>query len=369
MKIQEYIKNGEKYYRFRIYLGKNPLTGEYKTTKRSGFKKRKDAEIAYLQLKHNMQVSDNVSYTFQEVYDLWIKHYERTVKSSTLLKTTELFRLHIIPIYGAMKIDRINLSHVQLTVDDWSDRFVKYASMKSYLSLIFKHAQRLGAIDNNPCDLIIMPKVARTKVRENFMDYVEALKFLELAEEHLTQKWYTFFWLLIYTGLRRGEAYALKWSDIDFSKGNLSVSKTLTRDITGPIILPPKTHSSIRIIDLDKDTLKIMRTWRTIQLFETKDIDKDGFIFPSCKNKPMPLPEAGKILARFCKSNNLKQVSLHGLRHTHCSILFESGSTLKEVQDRLGHSDIRTTMNIYAHVSKAKKKEVANRFANYMAQV
>ena len=72
-------------------------------------------------------------------------------------------------------------------------------------------------------------------------------------------------------------------------------------------------------------------------------------------------------MKKYSDASGVRLISPHGLRHTHCSLLFEAGATLKEVQDRLGHSDIKTTMNIYAHVTEKKKEETALKFAEYLA--
>ena len=68
----------------------------------------------------------------------------------------------------------------------------------------------------------------------------------------------------------------------------------------------------------------------------------------------------------ICKNNNFKRIKLHGFRHVHCSLLFEAGLTIQEVQDRLGHGDIKTTMDIYAHVTEKQRDNVADKFANYI---
>ncbi|HCU0710950.1 TPA: tyrosine-type recombinase/integrase, partial [Enterococcus faecalis] len=72
------------------------------------------------------------------------------------------------------------------------------------------------------------------------------------------------------------------------------------------------------------------------------------------------------ILQVLNKNKELKYITTHGFRHTHCSLLFEAGASIKEVQERLGHSDVHTTLNIYAHVSKQIKAETANKFADYV---
>lgn len=69
----------------------------------------------------------------------------------------------------------------------------------------------------------------------------------------------------------------------------------------------------------------------------------------------------------ICKKNNFKEIKVHGFRHSHCSLLFESGFTIQEVQDRLGHSDLKTTMSIYAHVTEKQRDNMADKFAKFMA--
>ena len=72
-------------------------------------------------------------------------------------------------------------------------------------------------------------------------------------------------------------------------------------------------------------------------------------------------------LKRICMKNDFKQIKVHGFRHTHCSLLFESGFTIQEVQDRLGHSDLKTTMSIYAHVTEKQRDNMADKFVKFMA--
>lgn len=117
--------------------------------------------------------------------------------------------------------------------------------------------------------------------------------------------------------------------------------------------------------------MAILKSWKKTQ---KEDYLKFGFntlsptqlIFPNIKNTIMQPPKVGKYLDRIIEKFGLKRITPHGLRHSHCSILFEAGATIKEVQDRLSHSDIHTTMNIYAHVSKKAKENTTEKFANYV---
>lgn len=82
--------------------------------------------------------------------------------------------------------------------------------------------------------------------------------------------------------------------------------------------------------------------------------------------RPLRLAMPNDILKSFIKKHKLRKITVHGLRHTHASILFEAGATIKEVQERLGHKEIETTMNVYTHVSKFVAKKTANTFSDYM---
>jgi len=90
-------------------------------------------------------------------------------------------------------------------------------------------------------------------------------------------------------------------------------------------------------------------------------------LFPSTENKPLYLEYLNHNLSKILKENNLPKMTVHGFRHTHCSLLFEAGVSIKDVQERMGHTDIKTTMNIYAHVTEQRKEKTAHDFANFMA--
>lgn len=120
--IESYtLRNGEKRYRFQIYIGVDPLTGKELRTTRSKFKTKKEAELALARLKldiANGQYKKLQAESYQEVYDLWIKVYEKTVEESTFVKTIGIFRNHILPVMCAYKIDKINVAICQRHTDE-----------------------------------------------------------------------------------------------------------------------------------------------------------------------------------------------------------------------------------------------------------
>lgn len=89
-------------------------------------------------------------------------------------------------------------------------------------------------------------------------------------------------------------------------------------------------------------------------------------VFASKNNNYIALTRFNNVLTRICDNHDFPRLKIHGFRHTHCSLLFEAGLSVKEVQDRLGHSDVQTTLNIYTHVTKKQKDVVAEKFSNYV---
>lgn len=181
------------------------------------------------------------------------------------------------------------------------------------------------------------------------------------------------FRVLAFTGLRRGELFGLKWRDIDFKRKLLSVNQSLIYDVMNKKFLleSPKTKSSKREIGIDDVTIKALLVWRNYQreFFLGRGINvhsPNQLIFTSQNNHYMTDAYLRRIIKRITKKYNLPHITVHGFRHTHCSLLFEAGIEMNNVKDRLGHSNIKTTMNIYAHVTKTERSKTADIFSDFM---
>ncbi len=152
----------------------------------------------------------------------------------------------------------------------------------------------------------------------------------------------------------------------------LTIGKTLAMDEHNQIIIQePKTISSQRVIALDVKTIKVIEQWRNNQKewyfkFGYNTSKDTQFLFTNKFNE-LYYPQApNDWLYSILEKYNLPKITLHGFRHTHASLLFESGASIKEVQERLGHKDVKTTMNIYTHVTPEKVRETGERFAKYV---
>lgn len=373
-------KNGTIAYMFKAYLGIDPVTGKKKYTTKRGFKSPQEAKKAYNRLMVQVEENDVVTNSqrlFSELADEWFEQYKNTVRESTYVAQKLAYKKHILPLFGNLKISRISIPYCQKQVNHWYSYYKKYSNLIGLTSSVFKYALSLRLIRSNPMDAVIRPKrkkrIDEERYSAPYYEKEELLEFLEIAKNY-PDPIYPIFRILAFTGLRKGELLALRWKDIDFEKSTLSVKQTLaTCDKWEIKFQVPKTEKSLRTISIDSETLQVIKRWQLKQkeyflkmgIKPTKDGEQ--LLFVSEENKPLYLDYVNHNLKIIINENNLKRITPHGFRHTHCSLLFESGASLKEVQVRLGHTDIKTTMDIYTHVTKKQTEETANRFADFMS--
>lgn len=373
--IKEYkTKNGEKRYMFHIYLGINPANGKEIHGNKRGFKTKREANIEMNRLKANWlddlerKSEEQEIKTYKQVYELWMEEYRSTVKESTLFKTEQLFKRHIIPAFGSLNVMDITPIMAQEVMNDWHKQFAKASTIMNYAGMVFDYAIRMGLIRLNPTKVIRKP-ARKQKIKEdkdlNFYDKEELKEFLSVLEKGKNHRAYVFFRLLAFTGMRKGEALALKWSDIDFDNKTVNINKAVSRKATGLYIQTPKTPASIRRISLDDKTLNILKDFKDNSTNSSLIFRNEtgGILSPTKTRKWLIVAQDAVDRQR---DTPMKRISTHGFRHTHASLLFESGATIKDVQARLGHSDIQTTMDIYTHVTKHAREQLASKFNDYI---
>lgn len=168
---------------------------------------------------------------------------------------------------------------------------------------------------------------------------------------------------MAFTGLRKSEVLALEWTDVDFKNQELKISKTLARGENGRVyVSTPKTYSSKRTIDLDNQTIHLLKIWKLKQ-------NNSNYIFTNPLNDSLYNPTSvRKWIDPIVKKTNLPKITPHGFRHTHVSLLIEADVSLKEIQERLEHKSIQITANIYTHITKNKRKNTADKLAAYITK-
>jgi integrase len=376
--IKQYTKkDGSKWWYFKAYLGVDPLTGKKRYTTRRGFKTQKEAKIALARLEilaTDKELVKENSYTFTQVKEMWIEQYRPTVRESTYLRVKFLFDKNISLFFDNIKIQNYSIAYCQETVNKWKDQYSTYKALKSYTSAVFDYAKNMRLIKDNPMKEVTFPKGERKQIKDKikYFEKNELQKFLEYCRKDSFPITYPLFRLLAFTGMRKGELLALTWEDVDFSNKTININKTVVRNSNNALVTTlPKTNTSIRKISLDNETVNVLKSWKTQQKryllsYGQHVKTKEQVVFPSKNNNYLDITRPNTVLTRICKEHGFTDITIHGFRHTHCSLLFEAGLSIKEVQERLGHSDIHTTMNIYTHVTKKQKERSADKFAAYL---
>lgn len=273
--IKEYIKksDGKKYYMVYIYLGKDEVTRKDRYTTRRGFKTRKEALLCEAKIKteivNNGLLNTDVT-TFKEIFDLWFNGYKYTIKESTLVVNTYVFKL-LLDRLANIQLKKITLPYCQKIISDYSKEFSisTLKKIKIYGSMIFAYAVKMNVIYSNPMKDILLPKKQEdiTSSDEDLYYTKDELKqFLELVDDLNDIKLTAMFRVLAYTGMRKGELQALEWSDIDFIDNTININKTLSINSEHKItVQTPKSKISIRKISIDEETKLILKRWKIKQ--------------------------------------------------------------------------------------------------------
>ncbi|EMF0116552.1 site-specific integrase [Enterococcus lactis] len=376
-------QDGTTNYMFDYYVGINPKTGKKQKTTRRGFETEEEASLALAELSllvATEQYLPKKYRTFNDVYTLWLKKYRGIVKESTYAGTLSIFKNNILPYFQEINVQDITTIYCQEIVNKWykihPKRFKRYIY---YFNAVMKHANYLELIFKNPMEFVQLPQnnidLNQYKEFDNFYSKDELLEFLNFTKKNFEHQRFIFFHLLAFTGIRRGEALSLTWNDINFEEKYLHVSKTLTKGENGRFLIhPPKTKASFRKIFLDNQTLNYLQTWKELQK-EKLNLTFDNprqLLFPNHKNsflEPNIPKEWLQTIARHYKKNtgkDLKIITIHGFRHTHASLLYLSGINLKEAQERLGHSNVKTTLNVYTHLSDKQREQTVDKLTEFM---
>lgn len=378
--IKKYTtKNGETRYLFQTYLGIDPATGKERRTTRRGFKTMKEAKQAERNLLLDVEENGLPSNqsdgfqdpTFEELAQLWLENYKTTVKPSTFENVRSKVEKMAEEHFKELKLKKITVAYCQRVVIELSKSYVLYNHYLSVINRIFKYAVLMDILDSNPFDKVIKPKSKQTQRKGNFLTKEELKEFLKLAQTATLSYFFPLVHLMSYTGLRQGEAIALKWSDIDFENKKITVDKTAARIKEKQTLQTPKTKNSKRVISIDPTTLSILKSWKKDQIkiyFKNgKHFEgDDNFIFTNQRGDWVHIHNFIRYFKRFIADHKLKPITPHGLRHTHASLLFSAGVEPKNISDRLGHSTVQITLDLYTHITEEQRTDTVEKLLEYM---
>lgn len=385
--FEQYIKkDGTKNWLFKGYIGTDPITQTRIRTTRRGFNTKKEAQRELMRLQIDLE-SSSYSYQkgnvlkFAQLYELWFEQHSKDIKPTTVQRIRIYFNNHILKDFGDMPIHKITPLFCQRKLNEWAEKFETYKQMKIYVKMVFKYGTLLGLAKDNPMERTITPKKKKRAFDEANSYYTK--EELKIFFNHLLQlkdqRAYTFFRVLAFTGLRKGEAMGLLWKDISFANKTIQVNKTLTELQNGqPIFQETKTESSKRILTIDNQTLEILKEWKNHILQEKLKLGirdqnfNENVVFCNSvltnENQYLYKSYANNVMKKIKKHfPDTKIIKVHDFRKTNASLLFESGASIKDVSQRLGHKSTKVTTDIYIKVTQTKQNETAENFAKYMA--
>lgn len=376
--IKKYTKkDGSTAYMFNAYVGRNPKTGKNAYRKRQGFKTKKQAQIALAGIlkdieENGLEGKPNTG-TFKELYDMWLKQQRMTVKPSTIALNRRFIERHVLPYLGNHKLDEITVVYCQELVNKWYEQgYKQYSYFRKTTSQIIRYGEAMELMNSNPMSKTILPRRIEEEQKLQYYTKEELARFFDCLHEFGNFKQLAFFRLLAFTGCRKSEVLSLQWKDLDFNSKSVTIGKTLATDEHNQIIIQtPKTNAGNRSISLDEETLKILSKWRMIQRtdylhmgFNTSS--EEQYIFTNKRNEWYYPQVVNDWLKYLIKKYDLPRITPHHFRHTHASLLLQAGIPVKEVSERLGHKDVKITLEIYSHVMPEEQEKTASKFANFV---
>jgi integrase len=356
-------KEGSSWY-FVAELGTDPLTGKRKRKKQRGFKTKKDAEKALALVEAEVYKGtffepSSISLTVH-LQD-WFKSKRTSVSIQTADTYEAYMRNRIIPYIGHVQLSQLTPALLQNFVNDLKEEGLASSSIKKVYNIIkgsLDYAVNMELIPSNPITKIHLPKDPKKEM--SVWEVNEITTFLKVA---IKDRSYPAFQLAISTGMRRGEILGLRWKDVDLEKGMLYIRQTLSKD-GKQFLKGAKTEASIRSIKLSNDTIVLLRKQKTVvgkeKLSCGADYVDNDLIICTAKGTPINPENLKRTFQRLIKEADVPSIRFHDLRHTHATMLLASGINPKVISERLGHSNIKTTLDIYSHVLPSMQEEAAN---------
>ena len=290
------------------------------------------------------------SATAKDYLEEWLAHIKPNLRDKSWRQYRGIVHNHVIPKIGSIKMIDLAAWQIQ-SFYSWQlsqgtgKRTVQLTH--TVLHKAFQDAKRHGMLATNPFTLVARPRVEKKEMK--FLTDVEVRQLLIAVQGNRNEALYQ---LAVTTGMRQGELLGQKWSDIDWATSTTHVKRQLVR-ITGKglVLTQPKTHRSIRTVQLGPDTLRKLMEHRNSQEVEFgRPVSQEDFVFQSRVQTPIDPRRLWGEFKEILRTAGIKDVRFHDLRHTAASLMLSSGMAVIKVAQQLGHSKPSTTLDLYGHL-------------------
>jgi len=370
------IKRYKNSYTIVLNLGVDPITGRRKQQWLSVKGTKKEAEKRLSDVLHQLDTGTFMKpgkTTLGEFLERWLKDYAwPNLAPRTAEGYEHIIRRHLIPSLGNITLTQLKPEHLQRYYSEklsegrcdrkgaLSSTTVRHHHMALHTAMY--SAVKWGLLPKNPADAVSPPPTRQIEMHT--MDEDDMHTFLEAAKK---TPYHALFYLALFTGMRRSELLALRWSDIDLLLCQVYVSRTLHQLRDGSIVYrAPKTAKGRRMIALTPSTALVLREHgerqEAMRVLLGKPLTDDDLIFSQLDGKPLLPNTVTHNWIKLVRRTGLHGIRLHDARHSHASLMFKQGTHPKIVQERLGHSSIQITLDTYSHVAPGLQEKAAARF-------
>ena len=366
--------NADKKTWYAMFYAKD-YKGVNKKYKKTGFKKKKEAQEYEYEFKKKIAKSVNMS--FQSLYELYFEDYSKRHKPTAINTVENFFRLHILPFFGDVEISKIN----SYMIREWQNEMLEKknengkpfsenskANIYAALKNLFNWAAKYQGLNENPCKNLgaFGSKKNRSEMKIwSVEDFEKFIDFLELKNKEKNGKYsdaIIIFKVLFWTGLRIGEVLALTFDDINLEEKFIDVNKTISRINKKEYVTTPKTLGSIRKVLLPEILISDLKSYFSkfeleLQLNKSKTLNSQKVF--NLKNSQLRY-----ILEKYSIQAGVEKIRLHDFRHSHASYLLFIQADITAISKRLGHDNLQTTINTYSHLYKDANKQLMKKLNN-----
>lgn len=372
------MRNGKKYWTGRVTLGQD-LEGNLVRKSFSSYKKYDVIEKMQKALAQTNIAGFTTSgdRCLDEFMSYWLYNIKtKEIKSTTVVRYESILKWHIMPYpFSKIKVKDITILNLQNFINLLADdEKTSINTVKNTLILIknfLDYTIVLGIFPNNPADYVKVPKKEKVENTGKYRIFSADEQKLIINNLDLEDPVEQMLYIDFFTGLRRNEIRGLRWKN--YSDGTLTIAQQLVRSYNfekdGSKTLNKnspqdlKTESSFRTIVLPKMADNLLQKIK-INSYEKHlrlgvSFTDDAFIFSDSLLKPIEEKRANRRLQAICRKIGIEPRPLHSIRHSYATRLFEADVDIKTVQKLMGHSDYKTTLNIYVHVMDEEKEKAA----------
>ena len=328
-------------------------TGKKRKKNKRGFKTKKEAQQFEAEFVRISQA--DMDMRFASFVDIYLKDKEVELKQRTLRNKRYMIQTHVIPYLGDKKMNEITPADIiawQKSIKDNNDFSESYLRMlQNQVTAIFIHATKIYYLRDNPCKRV--KKMGKSDDRSlTFWTLEEYQSFINTFDKESMH--YVMFEILFWTGMREGELLALTKNDIDLGQSVIKISKTYFRMNKEDVITDPKTENSVRAIVIPQFLAD-----------EIKDYYDRLYKHPAdARLFPIVAEALQHTMKRHIEKAGVKKIRVHDLRHSHCAYLINKGVQPLIIKERLGHKDIKITLNTYGHLYPSEQKKIADLLDN-----